>query len=1142
MRIRNIVTFILLGFFLVVLSGCGPREVTLTFRTNGGNAIPSMTFDQGSVILSVPDATRTGYSFLGWFEDQEFETPFEGEKQILRNMTIHAKWEINQYTLTFNTNSDISIDSITADYQTNLNIPSLLEREGYVFLGWYLDANFLAPLQYTRMPAEDINIYARWELLEYQVTFFVNGEVYTTRYVNHGGSIEMLPVVPNVVGKQGIWDLDDFTNITEDLEVYAVYSDLEFEVVIQDQWGTVYGTQTVTYGDLISNLVEEPHKEGYLFMGYSEDITTFQVFEDTIIEAIFQIRTYSVEFFGFNGEPLANRTVAWGNAATAPQVTVPSGYAFIGWDKVFTDVRENLQVHAIITPNNYTMSFFALAGTFSNGTNTKSIEASYGSVIGTQENPTRTGYTFSGWYNNPEFTGQPILFSAQSTMPIGGLDLFAKYTANTYTITFNAQGGSVSPSSKTVTFDTAVGTLPNPTKTGHTFLHWIDQSNQVVTADTVYFIDQSSTLTAVYTINQYTIDFRVDGNSIETLTLDFHTLLDNSMIPTIPTKTHYTDTAPIWSVDLVGELVVGNLIVHAQYTPNQYTITFDSLGGDGSPLPITQAYLSVITEPLEPTKEGYSFGGWIIENETESFIFDRMPGGNIVLYAIWTEWPVIELELQGGSGLSNISLEPGTPLTNVAVPNKAGYIFAGWYLDSDFTTAYEFSVMPNESISVYSKWDLGEANYTVEIYLQNIDANTYSSIPSQNIVITSQTESVVTYTPVEIYGFSIDLGAENILSGSVAGNGSLVLRVYYARNLYTTTLYYQDSLQEETIVLEQNPYESMMAFILTQQPIREGYTFSHWIDIFGNTISETTSVSKDLAIFAQWIQKTYTISGKNIFSLRDLDTGEVESDGEDIHFSYQNIIHGTELTLATFFEGYDFVKFIYNDVEYTSEEDILIATSNMEDIQVFYERKVLTITFVQGYDETTIQEDIRYVHYNENLVGAIPELLPREGYDIVVWDRTLFMNIRENILVRSLYSTSSVKSITFVDGGIIRFIASEIDDVEDQFLTSASPLFALKKTGYQFLGWFDAPSGGTMLTAEDMKFSHFASSTQLYARWQALDSFATPTNLDVSVNVEQEITLTWNQSISMIGGVGPYMYRLFLNGTCMIVNDLRLKK
>ncbi len=129
-------------------TGGGATSYTLTFDTNGGSAIAPITQDYGTAITAPADPTKTGYTFAGW-------TPAIPTTMPAENMTIKAKWTVNQYTLTFDTNGGSTIAPITQDYGTAITAPADPTKTGYTFAGW-------TPVIPTTMPAENLTVTAQW--------------------------------------------------------------------------------------------------------------------------------------------------------------------------------------------------------------------------------------------------------------------------------------------------------------------------------------------------------------------------------------------------------------------------------------------------------------------------------------------------------------------------------------------------------------------------------------------------------------------------------------------------------------------------------------------------------------------------------------------------------------------------------------------------------------------------------------------------------------------------------------------------------------------------------------------------------------------------------------------------------------------
>ena len=125
------------------------NQYTIAFDTNGGSDIAPITQDYGTEITAPDNPTRKGYTFKGW--DKEIPETMPAE-----NITVKAQWEINQYTIAFDTNGGSEIAPITQDYGTEITAPDNPTRKGYTFKGWDKEIP-------ETMPAENITITARWK-------------------------------------------------------------------------------------------------------------------------------------------------------------------------------------------------------------------------------------------------------------------------------------------------------------------------------------------------------------------------------------------------------------------------------------------------------------------------------------------------------------------------------------------------------------------------------------------------------------------------------------------------------------------------------------------------------------------------------------------------------------------------------------------------------------------------------------------------------------------------------------------------------------------------------------------------------------------------------------------------------------------
>ena len=133
---------------------------TVTFQSEGGSEVASQI--RANTPADRPaDPTKEGYTFIGWYNGESewnFETP------VTADLTLTAKWQINRYTITFDTAGGSEVAPITQDYGTTITPPAAPTRTGYTFAGWDREIP-------TAMPAENMTITARWQVNQYTITF-----------------------------------------------------------------------------------------------------------------------------------------------------------------------------------------------------------------------------------------------------------------------------------------------------------------------------------------------------------------------------------------------------------------------------------------------------------------------------------------------------------------------------------------------------------------------------------------------------------------------------------------------------------------------------------------------------------------------------------------------------------------------------------------------------------------------------------------------------------------------------------------------------------------------------------------------------------------------------------------------------------
>jgi uncharacterized repeat protein (TIGR02543 family) len=250
-----------------------------------------------------------------------------------------------------------------------------------------------------------------------------------------------------------------------------------------------------------------------------------------------------------------------------------------------------------------------------------------------------------------------------STMPSSGITLYAKWTINQYTIAFDVDEGTA-VTAITQDYLSAVTAPVAPTKTGYTFGGWY--SDISLTAPYVFSTMPLTgiTLYAKWTINQYAVEY-VDHNAtvLQTASYDYGASLSGVTAPADPMRTGYTFNS--WSGTLPATMGTSTITITATYTVSQFTITFNSNGGNAI-ASITQNYATALNAPASPTQAGMIFDGWYSNTGlTASYVFSTMPDENIILYGKWYSNGLAYTLIDGGT---HYSVSRGTATGNIVIP------------------------------------------------------------------------------------------------------------------------------------------------------------------------------------------------------------------------------------------------------------------------------------------------------------------------------------------------------------------------------------------------------------------------------------------------------------------------------------------
>ena len=711
-------------------------------------------------------------------------------------------------------------------------------------------------------------------------TFTVNGETHAVLTGNQGDPVDLssieapaAPVGMHFVGWGNVpatFDADatfeaQFANNTDTKYTVNVYN--------MDTTGNYPATPDSTYqgagetnstADITADAVAA---EGFSLDSAKSTLTGTIAADGSLVLSIYYSRNqYTITYANTDLEP---DTYYYG-ATVSARTPEKAGYAFQGWEEEVpsTMPAQNITLTAKWNENpaDYTDYDIAVAAA-----NAKKAEANYDKTY-TEASRKALDAALAVDVSNKKLSEQGVVDAQTAAInaAVKGLEKM------TYNATFYVDGEEYR------VVPTKVGeqiVAPEaPSKQGYTFTGWTPEVGTMGIED-VSFNAVFSAGTVAYTVETYVMD--VTGNYGDAA-------IENKSATTGETVSVTPEAREGFSVAaesvLSGEVKAdGSLVLKVYYSRDQYKLTVDGN--------VTNVYYGAAISVSEPAaREGYTFAGW------DRDVPETMPASDVTLVSQWNENDadytaynaakaaaeakqaeanfdktytaesrqaladalakdvsgkkytqqgevdaaakaindaVTALELMtykatfyvDGAEYKVVTAKVGEAIAKPDDPSKTGYVFTGW--------DPEVGTMGTEDISFNAKFSAGEVSYTVETYVMGLDGQ-YGAADSKNVAATTGAE--ITLTPDAREGFTV--AGESVLTGTVAADSSLVLKVYYSRNQYkltvdgtTTEVYYGAALE------------------IADPEARTGYTFAGW-----KPVAPATMPANDVTLESQWTE------------------------------------------------------------------------------------------------------------------------------------------------------------------------------------------------------------------------------------------------------------------------------------------------
>ena len=569
-------------------------------------------------------------------------------------------------------------------------------------------------------------------------------------------------------------------NINSNITVEVEFEAIPIYTLTYVVDGEIYKTLEIEYGTTITPEAE-PTKEGYTFSGWSEIPKTMPA-NDVTITGTFTVNKYKLTYM-VDGIEYKSYEVEFSAKITPEAEPTKEGYTFSGWNEIpSTMPAQDVTVTGSFTINKYKLTYMV------DGVEYKSYEVEFGAKITPEAEPTKEGHTFSGWSEIP------------TTMPANDVTITGTFTVNKYKLIYKIDGEVY----KTVSYDFGATITPEaePTKEGYTFSGWSEIPSTMPAKDV--------TVTGSFTINKYKLTYLVDGEVYKTFEIEFGAKITPEAEPT---KEGHTFSG--WS-NIPATMPAKDVTVTGTFSKGSYKLTYIV---DGEVYKtVSYDFGATITPEAAPTKEGYTFSGW-------SEIPKTMPANDETITGTFTVNKYKLTYMVDGEVHKTYEIEYGATITPEDEPTKEGHTFSGW---SEIP-----KIMPAKDVTVTGTFAINKYKLT---YM--VDGEDYKSY---------EIEYGATITPEanptkEGYTFT---GWSEIPSTMPAKD--VIVTGSFTINKYKLT-YLVDGEVYKTFEIEFGAKITPEA-----EPTKEGHTFSGWSDI------PKTMPAHDVEVIGTFTQIVYQI-------------------------------------------------------------------------------------------------------------------------------------------------------------------------------------------------------------------------------------------------------------------------------------------
>ena len=873
------------------------------------------------------------YVFMGWYLDEAFQTPVDWSSTMpARNLQVYAKWAKPDYTVSFNTHgadTETPAPIGVAKYDTiEDQMPADPTREGYVFAGWYTDEAYTVPFVATQQIVRNLTLHAKWTRTDSCTYVIVAKDTEGNELKRVDGSeVEVGASVtvnaPVIDGYQAQQNSQNVKILDDGQEVVFVYDKL------QNWTATVHHYIEGTTEKVAEDVIRSDLTVNSLLV-YSATVSGYELAEGTSYvqtatrensEITFYYKkiadsAYTVNhYYGSNASltETVTGTAKAGSLVTADVINkagytcVTSGAALSAY--VAKDGSTVINVYYAANDQTYSVYYY-LEGTETPvpGTTAKeNVPAKFDETV-TETAPAVTGYTVAGDSTRSITVGADnaankiVFYYTVNSYP---LNITYKYADDVPDAALRGQKAA-EPVSRDIAFG-APYSVASPLIPGYTASVAAVAGTMAENGVTVEVVYRAATDTA-YTVKHMLQDVTGDGYTEDAAARQtLHGTTGAATNAAANTYTGFTAQA----VEQKTIAADGSTVVEIKYDRNSYEVTYAYVG----------------TAPA------------------------------------------------GASALpEKATVKYGAPVAVAAAATAPGYTFSGWSQKEDFT-------MPAENVTITGSFTAnGDTAYTVEHYQQNLAGDGYDLVEADTEHLTGETDTTATANPKTYTGFTFDESVEGtVASGNIAGDGSLVLKLYYTRNSYEVSYAYTGTVPAGASALPAAAsYKYGADVTVAPQATAPGYTFNGWL--------EDGKVTASFKMPAGPVQLTgsFTANTDTRYTVEHW-TEDLDGEGYTLRETEANLTGVTDTTATAEAKSYEGFRF-----DEGNENNVLTGVITGDGklvLKVYYARNSYEVSYDYGAAPTGASQLPGTASYKYGAEVRVADKATAPGYTFDGWKK-----------------------------------------------------------------------------------------------------------------------------------------------------------